>query len=353
MYTPILRCRQNELLALGELFPEAKEHCTPLLDLPAPSKKDDKASPETFTARSVGRIKKAVGGFGRVFVDSSELEPALRINGGAHPLGEACNTAAHAGAIPIPVTGLHRDASHLKVALKIRQTISDGSICIRLDPTDISTATLTCKRVLGWLSKEGIKTTETFLVLDLQSVFDQDAVPLANVVNHFLAQATKSQWAGLIVGGYGIPDELRNAVGVREQGYIPRTEQTVYQKVAATIPLGNLWFADYATLSPVHVDLDWRLLNKVMGPKALYALEDTWFVVRGGPFSTQEDGYEQYYDLAAEIVALEEFSGTEFSIGDSYIQARADRNPKPGSPGSWIRACVNHHISLTAFSHSA
>jgi hypothetical protein len=188
--------------------------------------------------------------------------------------------------------------------------------------------------------------------MDLKSVFQHDPTHLANSVVHFVAQASKSHWAGLIIAGYGVPDELREAIAVREQGYIPRTEQMVYRSVVAANQLHNLWFGDYATLSPVHVELDWRYMTKVMGPKALYALEDSWFVVRGGPFSTHEDGYEQYYDLAAEIVALEEFSGADFSWGDNYIQARANRIPKPGSPGTWIKACANHHISFTALSHS-
>jgi hypothetical protein len=27
------------------------------------------------------------------------------------------------------------------------------------------------------------------------------------------------------------------------------------------------------------------------------------------------------------------------------------RNEKPGSPGSWITACVNRHITFTALAH--
>jgi hypothetical protein len=352
MYTPILRCRQNELLAVAELSAETKHLCTPLLDLPAPSRNEDKAAPEAFTERSIGRTKKAVVGLARVFVDSSELEPALRISGGAHPLLEAAKSIALSDVLPIPVSGLHRDAAHQKAVAKVSKELADDSVCIRLDSTDISTPTLTHKRIVGLLSDYALETSRAFLLMDLKSVFHHDPTHLANSVGHFVAQASKSHWAGLVVAGYGVPDELREAIAVREQGYIPRTEQLVYRSVAAGNQLHNLWFGDYATLSPVHVEFDWRYMNKVMGPKALYALEDSWFAVRGGPFSTHEDGYGQYYDLAAEIVALEEFSGADFSWGDDYIQARANRIPKPGSPGTWIKACINHHISFTALSHS-
>jgi Beta protein len=351
MYTPILRCRQNELLALTEVSAEAKQLCMPLLDLPAPSTNEQKAASEAFTERSIGRTKKALAGFVRVFVDSSELDPALRI-GGAHPLLEAAKSIALSDVLPVPVSGLHRDAAHKKAAAIASKELADDSVCIRLDSTDISTATLTQKRITGMLSDYGLDTSRAFLLIDLKSVFQQDPTHLAKSVGHFVAQASKWQWAGVVVAGYGVPDELREAIAVREQGYLPRTEQLVYRSVATANELQNLWFGDYTTLSPAHVELDGRYMNKVMGPKALYALEDSWFVVRGGPFSTHKDGYEQYYDLAAEITALDEFCGAEFSWGDNYIQERANRIPRPGSPGTWIKACVNHHVTFTTLSHS-
>lgn len=352
MYTPIVRCRQSEVLAIRELPPDAKAHCVPLLDLPAPSKNDDKVSPADYTERNIGRLKKALDSLERVFVDSSEIDPTLRLSGGKHPLVEASKAVALAGAVPVPVTGLHRDASHMKAASKVRTELANGSLCIRLDPTDINTATLTYKRVLALLSENAVDTSETILLLDLQSVFREKSDPLVTMVSRFMARAMKSEWAGVVIAGYGIPDELGEAVAVREQGYIPRTEQIIYRKVAEAHTINKLWFGDYTTLSPTHVELDWRLMSRVMSPKATYTLEDSWFVVRGGPFSRHADGYGQYYDLAAEIVALEEFSGAEFSYGDNYIKERADRLPPPGNPSSWIKACVNHHITLTAVSHN-
>lgn len=353
MYTPILRCRQSEILAVRELSSEARNYCVPLLDLPAPSKKADQESAEAYTTRNIGRLKNALEGFNRVLIDSSELDPAFRLGAGKHPLTEASKGAALSGTVPIPVTGLHRDAGHLKAAVRVRNELSKGAFCVRLDLTDISTSTATCKALVSLLSQNSIATTDTILLLDLQSVLGQDASPLAAIVNRFLTHAQKLTWGGIIVAGYGIPDKLGEAVSVREQGYVPRTEQAIYRLVSDAIPLPNMWFGDYTTLSPTHVELDWRVLSKVMSPKATYTLDESWFVIRGGPFSSHAGGREQYYDIAAEIVALEEFSGPDFSFGDHYIQERADRTPGPGSPSSWIKACVNHHITLTAVAHAS
>jgi hypothetical protein len=253
-----------------------------------------------------------------------------------------------AGCSPIPVTGLHRDESHAKAALKVRSNSGSGLICFRLDATDIATASLSYKQLQGSLSDSSLNATDVILLLDLQSVYGEQVDSLVAQVSRFVAQVMKSQWAGLIVAGYGIPDRITDAVAVRAQGYIPRVERSVYLGVRKIYSIEKLWFGDYTTLSPAHVELDWKLMSKVMGPKAVYALTESWFVVRGAPFSNHADGYGQYHGLAAEIGALEEFPGPEYSFGDNYIYECATKAASTGSPASWITACVNHHITLSA-----
>lgn len=352
MYTPIIRCRQSEVLALRELSIEAKSRCMPLLDLPAPGRREDRASAIAYTERNIARLRGALRNLEGIFVDSSELDPSLRLRADEHPLLGAARAAGESGALPIPVTGLHRDSDHMSAALMVREQLANGFICFRLDPTDISTATLTCRRLRSFLLENSISASDAFIVIDLQSVFRQDPDLFVPMIGRFFSQLGPQDWRSIVVGGYGIPDEISDAIAVRQQGYIPRVEQIIYQRVAQAHQAQNLWFADYTVLSPSHVELDWRLMSRVMSPKAIYTLEDSWFVVRGAPFSTHQDGFDQYYDLAAEVVALEEFSGPPFSFGDRYIEERSRRIPKAGNPSSWIKACVNHHIAFTSLAHA-
>src|SRR5690606_33035835 len=130
-------------------------------------------------------------------------------------------------------------------------------------------------------------------------------------------------WAGIVVGGYGFPDQLSTAISTKTQDYLRRIEQDVFFDVSAHDVAAPLWFGDYTTLSPSVVELDWRLVRRVMSPKALYTLEDSWFVVRGASFTSHPDGYAQYYSIADEIVALDEYCGPEYSYGDKYIWDRS------------------------------
>lgn len=351
MYSPILRNRQSELLAIRHLSKSIRHYLMPILDVAAPTKRADMEGLLRYVERNLERTQKYVTGFPAVFVDSSELDPAFRLSGNIHPLEGAAAAISGAGGRPIPVTGLHRDAAHKAAAMAILHNQAQGNACVRLDATDVSTPTLTHRRVQNLLVSDSIESTEVFLLLDMQCLFGRDKDAVAKQVLHLLTLLQTKTWAGIIVGGYAIPDQLSTAVSTKEQAYLRRIEQDVFRDAAAYKMNTPRWFADYTVLPPSVVELDWRLIRKVMSPKALYALENQWFVVRGSAFSSHPDEYKQYYSIADEIVALEEYYGPEYSYGDKYISDRSKRKGKPGSPGSWITACVNHHLTITADSH--
>lgn len=352
MYSPILRNRQSEMLALKHLSKETRKHVMPIFDVAAPTKSADQAEGQKYVERNISRTEKLAAGFSTVFVDSSELDPAFRLFDRSHPLVGAAAAVVRAGSIPIPITGLHRDADHQNAVFAIRTEQQHKNLCIRLDTTDIGTASITYKGIQRLLGEESIAPSLVYLLLDLQCLHGLDKEPAIKQIYRLFKLLEEEAWAGIIVGGYGMPDQLSMAVSTNDQNYLKRIEQDIFYGVAAYEMETPIWFADYTTLSPSVVELDWRLIRKVMAPKALYTLEDSWFVVRGGAFSNHPDGYGQYFSIAEEIVALDEFCGQDFSYGDKYIWNCSQRVGSPGSPASWITACVNHHITFTADVHS-
>lgn len=352
MYTPILRNRQSEVLAFRGIPLEVRAHMMPLLDVAAPTKSADQAKAEKYVANNIARTAKQMFGFGAVFIDSSELDPAFRLPGDAHPLVAASSAIVGAGSTPIPVTGLHRDASHHEAMLNVMRS-SGTRICLRLDATDVSTARQSLNHIRTFLQSNAIDAALTYLLFDLQGMYGQDPGAVVVPVNRLLALLGETTWAGIAIGGYSIPDQLSVAVQTNEQAYLPRVELDVFNRVNAGAVRSSIWFADYTILPPSVVELDWRLISRVMTPKALYTLGDSWLIVRGSAFSSHPDGYAQYFDIAGEIVALDEYAGESYSVGDEYIAGRALRMGKPGSPGSWITACANHHMVMTARAHAA
>lgn len=339
------------MLALRPLPVEIRQLMIPIFDVASPNKSADRAKAHKYVLGNITRMGKVAEGFDSAFIDSSELDVVFRLPGAVHPLSAAAAALDDAGTQVIPVTGLHRDATHREVVLQIRKLNPQGRLGIRLDATDVSTATLTHKRVLGFLATEEIKTEQAYLLLDLQCLHGQDKKTVVALVTRLLKLVQCKTWAGIIVGGYGIPDQLRTALSTNERTYLPRIEQRAFREVAAHDWGSPFWFCDYTVVSPAVVELDWKLIHRVMTPRALYTLDESWFVVRGSAFSSHQDGFGQYYAIADEIVALDEFSGADYSAGDKYIWERAQREGTPGRPASWITACVNHHITFTASAH--
>lgn len=353
MYSPILRNRQSELLAIKHLSQSIRRHVIPIVDVAAPTTSADVTNTIGYVERSIGRTQKYVTGFPAVFVDSSELESGVRLSGDSHPLQAVAAAIKHGGGRAIPVTGVHRDDAHNAAVKAIAKDSDGGLVCVRFDATDVSTATLTVNRLKNLLTALAAGPNHTYLLFDLQCLFGQGCDAVSKQVLRLLKMVDVQTWAGIIVGGYGIPDQISTAVASKAQGYLRRIEQDVF-RIAAAHPMATpRWFADYTTLSPTVVELDYRLIHKLMCPKAIYTLDDSWFVVRGGAFSSHPDEYAQYFSIADEIVALDEYCGREYSYGDAYIADRADGIGKPGSPASWITACVNHHITFTANAHAS
>lgn len=354
MYSPILRNRQSEILALKHIPRAVCKDVIPVIDIASPTKGKDLASGVQYVERNLKRTETIASNYQAIFVDSSELDPNFVLKNNTHPLVGAANSIVSAGSISIPVTGLHRDLKHQKAVTSILESHDIDKLCLRLDFTDISTSTLTHRGVNNYLKSNSIKSTQTYLLLDLQCVFGMDLEVINKMIYRLLNLLCEKKWAGIIVGGYGLPDKLSSAVATNDQIYLNRNELDIYNNISKYECDSKIWFSDYTTLTPTVVELDWQVIHKVMAPKALYALEKSWFVIRGGAFAHHPDGYDQYYDIAKQIVALDDYCGKDFCYGDKYIWERSepDEDSKPGSPGSWITACVNHHITFTAVNHA-
>ncbi len=75
MYSPILRTRQSEILAIKHLSQATRPHVMPIIDVAASNASADVATAVGYVEKNIARTQKYVTGFPVVFVGSSELEP--------------------------------------------------------------------------------------------------------------------------------------------------------------------------------------------------------------------------------------------------------------------------------------
>ena len=162
------------MLAIRHLSKPVRLTMMPLLDVAAPTKSADKATGLMYVERNLERTKKDAVGFPAIFVDSSELDAAFRLSDDVHPLEGIAAAVIGSGGRPIPVSGLHRDAAHRAACVSIANNYAQGKLCIRLDATDVSTATLTFKRIRDLLDADSVDSPNAYLLLDLQCLFGKD-----------------------------------------------------------------------------------------------------------------------------------------------------------------------------------
>ena len=57
-------------------------------------------------------------------------------------------------------------------------------------------------------------------------------------------------------------------------------------------------------------------------------------------------GYAGYLGNAILLVGRPEYCGENFSAGDQYIKQMSAQTKRTGSPETWIRAGINHHLTF-------
>lgn len=81
-----------------------------------------------------------------------------------------------------------------------------------------------------------------------------------------------------------------------------------------------------------------------------YTSDTHWVIMRGEGLRTPgSPGHAQYPANAELLCGRKEFCGPEFSAGDEYIWDVGSRKKAgPGTPETWLRAGINHHLTFAA-----
>lgn len=346
-YVPIVKSKQSEMLALQHLDNSIKHRILPLIDLTAPNKEKDKADAIKYIEKNIKGLTRYLKGFPVVMLDSSEIDTSIRIAKGHHPLQMAASLLQDAEIEVIPVVGLSRDASHIDAVKKIVEKGKEKVASVRLDDYDLDTPNDSAMKLIE-LIRGALRGYQIYLLYDFRYVFGKDAVALASRAAAVTSKLNDIQPIATIVAGCGIPEKMVQAVPSRSAGYIPRDEIEIWLQYQRTVTSGHPVIpGDYTTVTPDHVELDWRIIRKTAGPKIVYALENQWFVIRGGAFESHPLGHAQYFELAKSVTRLPEYPGGMFSYGDQYISEKSRKQGNCGSAGTWITACVNRHITQT------
>lgn len=348
-YTPFLKFKQNEILALAELPRHVSTSMCPFFDVPRPQNQTE----VSIVARLNLGVSKLSPRLPRMsfYIDNYDLDDSIPI-GGLPQYQYILNAVA--GFDVIPVIALNRSADHNVAALGFMSGRTRKELALRLTRGDLDSYGLT-KLLLSplWSQMIAAGTQSVHLILDLR-IISEDLDPLVEILRSFLTSFKNDFTVSkIVVSGSSLSPLIGDVVSTHSENEIDRLEAILWSKLRLKLPsfiLNILDYGDYGHVSPEYsdADLDPRILRSVSTPKVFYTHGSKLHVIRGGSFKTTPSGNGQFYQIADALVQKKFYRGAGYSYGDSYIYDRSfhakPRASKGGSQGSWIKATQNSHI---------
>lgn len=340
-YVPILKGKEGEFKALGELYLADKAAITPLIEVvPVPwdyAEEQPSRSVEAHLEPLGRKLHTAWGDERPLFVDLGLLgEDAA---GGLHPLEFVLNATRATGVRVIPVTGLDRDAP-TQTAVRNAAAQDGEGVCIRLRPIDVAQ---------GNLGAQLPALLETLQVLpgDVDLILDYHAVALGHgpllpvlMQAHIGLLPNLSSWRTLTVAATAFPQDLTD-FGPASTSTIERVEWEVWSNLRG-LPLHRIpAFGDYAISHPEMNEMDPRMLR--MSAAIRYTIPGEWLVLKGR--NVRDHGFAQFHTLSSTLVNRVEYAGQNFSWGDDYIWKCAHHQCGPGNATTWRQVGTNHHMT--------
>jgi len=341
-YTPILRWKQGERIALQHLSPAARVDVTPNIVITqsqfAPSSKAKPGSktlkkspppPAEYLAKQIGDA----WGKTTFFLDASDLAGTAS----KHALEDIAAKANSAGLSLAPSIKLNAPPEYIAAVTRVAKHDGRG-VALRISLDQISTAAT-------WMGAWPLPFSDTDLIIDLASSVATVLALGTPIHAPFQSLHQASAWRSITLAGGNIPANLAGYTVGRTM--LPRAELQLWSSLKGANLDYPLHFGDYATIGP---DATTEGIEGPVPINAKYTIKPDYVVFHGvrikGPGAKPRD--QQYRSYAAQIIALPNRDSLDHCWGDQMINAIASSpTSQPGSPASWVSYSVNRHIELT------
>ena len=281
-----------------------------------------------------------------MFVDFYGLFPDEKLKDGSNAIIAGFSRLKNCGRVVTPTYGLDRN-DDLWAPLKSVTSGFNQGFCFRISIDDLDDKSEeTWSQIIERTSDMALSPSEVDIVIDLRFVGDKNENDLKNMVIDFLAiNPSASKYRSITVAG----SSALKTVGMIEKdnvGEVIRAELRLWSALSRDVDDSlKLLFGDYGV---IHPDFSDQGSSKYMNAKIRYTAGSRILYFRGHGLIHPKTDYGQYHDLAAKVCADRRYQGANSSFGDSYVFQCARRLIKHGSPSTWVRADMNHHISYTA-----
>jgi hypothetical protein len=340
-YVPILRQKAAEMEALRFLTPESKRRMTPLIELPPTLLEMKRRKGLNDTGLFLETAKQIAGNWGQFpfFADLFLIEALFKTPKGKHPLWLLSESARTLRLSLIPVTGLNRPANHQEAVAQVIATDRRGA-CIRLSEIDLRNPALE-KALRRLISLFKLQPKQVDILIDF-GLIGVEGMKLSEICYRM---PLLSSWRTLTVACGSFPRDLRD-FEKNLQHELPRRDWQYWFDQIKNGPVlpRRPSFGDYTIQHPIYYE---PIEGGNPSASIRYTADNYWIIMRGeGLRNEGGPGFAQYWANASLLSGRAEFRGPDFSNGDEYIYNIGRQNKLTGTPRTWLRAGINHHITF-------
>lgn len=336
-YVPVLKGRQGEFNALGDVQFAARQAILPLLEV-VPADPTDPDGVIDDCRKAIERLAKAWQG--SVLLDGGLLDLSLDLQG--HARGALWELSEHARAANLSAIPVLRLGDNMLARTDAAAACGQDrhGLCVRLvgedldeEPDDLDAA------LDDLLAQVGVARGDTDLVLDAGAVDGDLAVRGgARIILSLLRGLSSVQdWRSVTVVGGAFPEDL-SAFQAWQIGRRPRFDAALYDQVLSKRLPREPDYGDYGVAHPV-----FRTGGPFAPPPQLrYTVASDWLVLKGR--RNDPRGHNQFWDVCDVISTQPEFSGAALGTADARIA-----NPRsfgPGNGSTWRQVSTTHHLDL-------
>ncbi|RZU42420.1 beta family protein [Edaphobacter modestus] len=347
IYVPILKGKEGEYAALEALATEIKDQILPLIEIPSipwdfasecPAK-----SLDDHISGIPDKLKRACGTT-PFYLDLPWFDGDETLANGMTALEAILTKGRELGLEAIPVIYRASSEAYLSAA-KAHSSETGSGICVRLLVEDFDEDVPIEKEVDRLLTAASPEGDDVDLIVDLEDLGVNTGTKALVARSIFTMIPREVSWRRMTLAAASFPEDLSD-VSAATIVKLPRHEWDLWktlQKRPGALPRPDLIFGDYAMAHPVaKTNIDPRTMR--MSANIRYTAVDDWLVIKGR--NVRKYGFDQYFELCRLLVSRPEYSGRNFSWGDSYIAACAEATLGPGNATTWRKVGVNHHITL-------
>ena len=340
IYTPIIKGKMYDLKSLGRLSEKAKLQIKPLVEaMPVPKDVTVDAHLEKFS-HYVSKYYPS----GALFVDFYGLMPGAETEAGVPAVVAGYHLLVKKGRVVTPCYGFARDDSIWSKLSKIAQKLEQG-FCFRIDIDDLDDASEdTWTQIIERSSDLNLPNFKIDLLIDLRDIRERDVSELRELVIDFLSgKPAGPAYRSITVAG---SSALKSVTPIPKdgEGDVDRHELQLWIQLQHELgEIAELTYGDYGV---IHPDFSDAAQNPNTNSKIRYTSGRKIRYFRGHRLA-DAPGYAYFHQLAERVRNSDIYRGSEFSVGDKYIDDCADFNSGPGNLSTWVLVDMNHHLEYS------